>query len=46
MSNSNRKLCEGMVTFAELHQALKNMQNGKTPETDDFTEFYQFFGVI
>ena len=48
LSNSDRKLCEGKVTFAELGQALKNMQNGKTPwgQMVSRWSFINFLGLI
>ena len=45
LTETERNQCEGMVTYTELGQVLKDMKNGKTPGTDGFTvEFYKFFG--
>lgn len=44
LSEELSKKCEGMLTEQECLQALKNMDNGKSPGSDGFTsEFYKFF---
>ena len=44
LNEEQSKKCEGMVTEQECYQALKHMDNGKSPGFDGFTcEFYKFF---
>ena len=43
-SSEKADTCEGKITKEECLQALKEMQNGKSPGSDDFTsEFYKAF---
>ena len=44
LNEEQSKNCEGMLTEQECYQALKHMDNGKSPGSDGFTcEFYKFF---
>jgi len=44
LNEEQSKKCEGVLTEQECYQALKDMDNGKTPGSDGFTcEFYKFF---
>ena len=44
LNEDQSKKCEGLLTERECFQALKDMDNGKTPGSDGFTcEFYKFF---
>ena len=44
LNEEQSKKCEGMLTEQECYQALKHMDNGKSPGSDGFTcEFYKFF---
>ena len=44
LNEEQSKKCEGVLTEQECYQALKHMDNGKSPGSDGFTcEFYKFF---
>ena len=44
LNEKQSKKCEGMLTEQECYQALRHMDNGKSPGSDGFTcEFYKFF---
>ena len=44
LSEEENAICEGLVTEAECANALKDMQNGKSPGCDGYTvEFYKVF---
>ena len=44
LTEEENKMCEGLVTETECANALKDMQNGKSPGCDGFTvEFYKVF---
>ena len=44
LNEDQSKKCEGFLTEQECYQALKHMDNGKSPGSDGFTcEFYKFF---
>ena len=44
LSSEKADICEGKITKEECRQALKEMQNGKSPGSDGFTsEFYKAF---
>ena len=44
LTDTQKVTCEGLVTEHECLNALKNMQNGKSPGCDGFTvDFYKFF---
>ena len=44
LSDEQKNLCEGNLSFRECGEALKNMKNGKSPGSDGFTvDFYKFF---
>ena len=44
LNEEQSKNCEGVLTEQECYQALKDMDNGKTPGSDGSTcEFYKFF---
>ena len=44
LKEEQSKKCEGVLTEQECYQALKHMDNGKSPGSDGFTcEFYKFF---
>ena len=44
LNEDQSKKCEGSLTEQECYQALKHMDNGKSPGSDGFTcEFYKFF---
>ena len=44
LSAEQKLLCEGNLSFRECGEALKQMQNGKSPGSDGFTvDFFKFF---
>ena len=44
ISNEDKKLTEGLITYDECLKSLKTLPNGKTPGIDGITtDFYQFF---
>ena len=44
LNELEKRQCEGRITLYEMTQALKEMENGKSPGIDGFTvEFYKFF---
>ena len=44
LNEDQSKKCEGLLTEQECYQALKDMDNSKTPGSDGFSsEFYKFF---
>jgi hypothetical protein len=44
LTNEQRVLTKGLITYDECLKALKGMANGKTPGTDGITaDFYKFF---
>ena len=44
LNEEQRRDLEGEISSLEMHTALKNMKNGKSPGLDGFTtEFYNFF---
>ena len=44
LDEENKLLCEGMLTEVECANAVKQMQNNKSPGTDGLTtEFYKIF---
>lgn len=44
LTDEQRELCEGNLSYKECAEALKQMQNGKSPGSDGFTvDFYKFF---
>jgi hypothetical protein len=44
LTEEQKYLCEGNITFKECAQSLKLMTNGKSPGSDGFTvDFYNFF---
>ena len=44
LTDEQKNMCEGNITFGECAQVLKLMQNGKSPGSDGFTiDFYKFF---
>ena len=43
LTDEQKNMCEGNITFGECAQVLKLMQNGKSPGSDGFTvDFYKF----
>ena len=44
LTDEQKSICEGNLTFDEGSKALKMMSNGKSPGSDGFTvDFYKFF---
>ena len=44
LTEEQKYLCEGNITFKECAQSLKLMTNGKSPGSDGYTvDFYKFF---
>ena len=44
LTEEQKNLCEGNLSFKECSAALKMMKNGKSPGSDGFTvDFYKFF---
>ena len=44
ISEEDRHMCENYITLKELGEALKGLNNGKSPGSDGFTaDFYKFF---
>lgn len=44
LTQEQRDLCEGNITYKECGEALKLMKNGKSPGSDGYTvDFYKFF---
>ena len=47
LTEEQKSLCEGNITFKECAQSLKLMTNGKSPGSDRYTvDFYKNFGKI
>ena len=47
LTDEQKELCEGNLTFNECAESLKSMKNGKSPGSDGYTvDFYNFFGMI
>ena len=46
LNEEQSKNCEGVLTEQECYQALKHMDNGKSPGSDGFTcNFYNSSGI-
>ena len=44
LSNSTKKVCDGVITMAELEKAVQELQNNKAPGPDGLpAEFYKIF---
>ena len=44
LTDEQRELCEGNLTFNECTESLKSMKNGKSPGSDGYTvDFYKIF---